>query len=122
MANSKHQIGFSQAVLRAMQGYSDFEGRSTRSEFWWYALFYVLVLALCAVFDFVELASNVSLGSVLTSIFAIVTLLPTLAVAVRRLRDSGDSWKNIFWLLLPFVGVFILAIYWVRPTTAKSAK
>jgi len=122
MANSKHQIGFSQAVLRAMQRYSDFEGRSTRPEFWWYALFYALALSLCAVFDFVELAPNTSLGSVLASIFAIVTLLPTLAVAIRRLRDSGDTWKNIFWLILPFAGIFILAAYWVRPTAAKHAK
>lgn len=110
------QPGYFEAINRAFQRYSDFEGRSTKPEFWWYALFYVLMLALCGVFNFLELAPGVTLGSVLASLFTIATLLPTLAIGVRRLRDSGDGWGNIFWLLLPVAGAFILALYWIHPT------
>ena len=108
--------GFFAAVARALRRYADFEGRSTRAEFWWYALFYILVLSLCSIFDFAALTPTVSVGSILASIFAIITLLPTLAVGVRRLRDAGEGWGHIFWLLVPVGGIVILAVYWTRPS------
>lgn len=116
------QPGFFEAVVRALRRYSDFEGRSTRAEFWWYALFYLLALSLCSIFNFAQLTPTVTIGSVLASIFTIVTLVPSLAIGVRRLRDSGDGWGHIFWLLLPAFGVIILAVYWLRPTQPGEAE
>jgi uncharacterized membrane protein YhaH (DUF805 family) len=110
------QPGFFEAVARAMRHYSDFEGRSTRAEFWWYALFNGLALSLCSVFAFAQLGPTATVGSVLASIFALVTLLPTLAIGVRRLRDAGEGWGNIFWLLVPVAGIIILVVYRTRPT------
>jgi uncharacterized membrane protein YhaH (DUF805 family) len=113
---SQRPVGFIQAVKLAFSQYSDFEGRATRAEFWWYVLFYALVVAIFELFNFVELADDVTLGQILVSIFAIVTLLPSLSIIVRRLRDSGDSWGNVFWLLIPFAGFIILCFFWTRPT------
>jgi uncharacterized membrane protein YhaH (DUF805 family) len=114
--------GFFQSVARALRHYSDFEGRSTRSEFWWFVLFNALALSLCGVFDFIYLTPSVTLGSVLATIFSIVTLLPLLAVGVRRLRDSGDGWGHILWLLVPIAGIVILVFYWIRPTRPDAAE
>ncbi|WP_291048660.1 DUF805 domain-containing protein [Herbiconiux sp.] len=36
--------------------------------------------------------------------------MPTLAVTVRRLRDANRSWAELFWLLLPIVGLIVLII------------
>lgn len=119
---SHDRPGFFASVGRVLRRYADFEGRATRAEFWWYMLFYVLVLSLCNVFAFIELAPGVTVASVLASLFAIVTLLPTLAVGVRRLRDAGLGWGQMWWLLLPFAGPIILAIYWARPTVPALAE
>lgn len=116
---SKQSVGFIDSVQDVFQHFSDFEGRTKRPVFWWYALFYVLVLAACGVFDFVELSNGVTLAYVFSSIFAIVTLIPTLAVGIRRLRDTGENWQHIFWLLLPFLGLVITAIYWSKPSARK---
>jgi uncharacterized membrane protein YhaH (DUF805 family) len=113
--------GFAQSVVRALRRYTDFEGRATRAEFWWYALFYALVLTFCDVFSFAQLSPTATLGSVLSSIFMIVTLLPTLAIGVRRLRDAGLGWKNMFWLLVPVAGIIILIVYWTRPSKPDAS-
>ena len=114
------RLGFFEAVDRVLRHYADFEGRASRAEFWWYALFYSLALSLFNVFDFIAFPPTVSAGSIMTSVFMIVTLLPSLAVAVRRLRDSGDGWEHIFWLLLPVAGLIILICYWLHPTRPEA--
>ena len=43
-------------------------------------------------------------------------LLPNLAVAVRRLRDAGHDWPNLFWILVPIAGLIVLVIYWTQPS------
>jgi len=70
----------------------------------------------CDVFNVIELTPSVTVGAVLASIFTIVTLLPLLAVAVRRLRDAGVGWGHILWLLVPVGGIVILVPYLIRPT------
>jgi uncharacterized membrane protein YhaH (DUF805 family) len=110
------QPGFFAAVGRALRHYSDFAGRATRAEFWWYALFTALAFSLCGVFNFVALAPGVTFGSVLAALFALGTLVPSLAVGVRRLRDAGQAWGHMLWLLVPIGGLVILAVYWTRPS------
>lgn len=119
MSKVTNAPGYFESIQRAFQHYSDFEGRSTRPEFWWYALFNVIALSICGLFNGIQIAPDSSVGSILASIFALVTLLPSLAIGVRRLRDSGDDWRNIFWLLVPFAGIIIMAFYWYHPTKSK---
>ncbi len=90
--------------------YTDFVGFASRSEFWWYVLFLI--------------AGNLLLGLVshkAAALFALVTLLPYLAVGTRRLRDSGRSpW---WWLvsLVPVVGAVLLIVFWTQPTNASHS-
>lgn len=104
--------------------YADFEGKSTRSDYWWSVLCNVLITLpfgimafgsiLVAIFNVVQQATYYdyegefdpsifisSLGStffiiILLSIFGIATLIPNLAIIVRRLRDAGYHWAFIF--------------------------
>lgn len=119
-AHTDQPMSFIDSIRDTFIRFSDFEGRTNRQTFWWYALFYVLILALCGIFDFVALQSETTLGTILASIFVIVTLVPSLAVGVRRLRDCGESWKQMLWLLLPFFGIVYVGMLWARPSLIAS--
>lgn len=83
--------------------YADFTGRAGRAEFWWFALFFLLVVAALT-------AVHEALGTVGT----IALLLPLLAAGTRRLRDTGRSgWWQLF-LLAPIGGLVVLATLWAQ--------
>ncbi len=106
---------FAQAITTNYQKYAQFEGKASLSEFWWWFLFIALVSTAISYLNLIEIG-NGSVGSILSGIWGVAILLPTLAVIVRRLRDSGHDWKNIFWGLIPVAGGIILLVYLARPS------
>lgn len=99
-------ITFFESIRKCLTKYADFNGRASRSEFWWFALFVVLCTSA------LELL-NETLGGV----FLLAVLLPLLAVGARRLRDSGKSaWLQLF-LLVPVGGIVMVGIWWASPST-----
>lgn len=127
---------FFEAIKTGFRKYAEFEGRATRPEFWWFALFSSLVasalgsLNLYTVtgggtgmyFDgFATTTSTVYLGGALASLWGFIVLLPSLAVTIRRLRDAGHQWQEIFWILLPIAGVIVLVIRLADPTKTELA-
>lgn len=92
---------FGQSIKTCFSKYATFSGRATRSEFWWFYLFSVLV--------------GLFLGwiPVLGWILSIALIIPQFAVGARRLRDTGRSPLNLLWILLPLVGPIILIVFWV---------
>ncbi|MFE6964168.1 DUF805 domain-containing protein [Agromyces sp. NPDC057679] len=108
-------MSFGDAITTVLRKYADFNGRAARPEFWWWILFYALVAAALGVFNVIPIGDASSLGAVLSSLWGIAMLLPTLAVIVRRLRDTGQSWGHVFWLLVPIAGLIVLAIMLSQP-------
>ena len=108
-------MGFTDAVRTVLTRYAEFEGRAARPEFWWYALFYVLVQLAGGVLD-AALFPNAVFG-VLGNIAALALLLPTIAVTARRLHDTDRSgwWQLVG--LIPIVGVFVLIWFCVQRGT-----
>ncbi len=97
-------LSFFEALRVCFVKYAEFNGRASRSEFWWFMLFVLLVLAALSY-----------LGETVSSIFLLGVLLPLLAAGARRLRDSGKSgWWQLF-LLVPVGGIVILGILWAQP-------
>ena len=83
--------------------YADFNGKATRSQYWYFVLFYVLLSIVFVIIDtFVVnpmLGMNVqegSSGGLLQMIFALALLIPFIAIGVRRLHDIGKSgwWRD----------------------------
>ena len=113
---------FPQSIRGGFRRYADFSGTASRSEFWWWILFTVLVGAALAALPGPTLASldGTALSApTLTPVWQLAVLLPTLAVTVRRLRDAGSSWGHIFWVFLPVAGAIVLAVLCSQPSTTR---
>ncbi|MFI2365017.1 DUF805 domain-containing protein [Promicromonospora sp. NPDC019610] len=126
-------MSFIESIRTVLSKYATFSGRARRSEFWWYYLavtilesvlyFALIVPGLTAYTTAMLEAANagsttvpampgsLTTGYLVVSLVALALLLPTLAVIVRRLHDTGKSGALAFLLLIPFVN-FILLIVW----------
>ncbi|MGG7463133.1 DUF805 domain-containing protein [Plantibacter sp. YIM 135347] len=111
---------FGAAISIAFRKYADFSGRANRPEFWWFILFVALVSSALGALNLTTPSGVISIGSSLASVWAIATALPTLAVTVRRLRDTGRAWQNVFWLLVPVAGLIVLAIPLSEPSKPST--
>jgi uncharacterized membrane protein YhaH (DUF805 family) len=98
-------MSFSDAVSTCLRKYATFSGRARRSEYWWFALANVLVAVVAALVDQILGTSVVSL------LVTLALLLPSLAVAVRRLHDTGRTGWWCFIALVPFVGAVVLLVF-----------
>ena len=93
--------------------YFDFNGRATRTQFWLYVLFLVIVNILVTL-----LASFLgdTIGTVLSWVVGLGLLLPNLGIEVRRLHDIGRSG---WWLLIgfvPVIGLLVLLVFFLLPS------
>ncbi len=109
-----------QWALLPLQRYAQFNGRSPRAEYWWFALFNVAISMALTIIDIVlvgfETVMEYSIGP-LSGAAALVLLLPSLAVSFRRLHDLG---RSAWWLLLglvPFIGALVLLYWYVQRGT-----
>ena len=103
-------MNFGTAITTGFQKYSEFTGRASRSEFWWFNLFVVLVgLGASALWD------------VLGWLWFLAIIVPCLAVGVRRLRDAGFDWPLIFVGLVPVIGTVVMIVLWTQPSKVDSA-
>ena len=125
-------MSFTESIRTCISKFATFDGRASRSEFWWFYLFTVLVgfigylplLVLTALGatnpDGGAVSGLVSLLSVifwiLWFIVVIALVIPLLAVGCRRLHDRGQSgWLQLL-LLVPCGGI-VLLIFWVMEGT-----
>ena len=107
-------MSFIEAIKICFIKFADFSGRATRSEFWYFSLFVVLLGVIATNID-ASIAGETfwSYQGVLgpaESIYYLTTIVPSFSVSVRRLHDIGRSgwWVLIF---LTIIGIFLL-IYW----------
>ena len=125
---------FFEAIKTGFRKYADFTGRATRPEFWWWTLFTTLVSAALnalsvpmygvmysRMMDYGPAFTNGYSSFSLAGLWSIAVLLPSLAVAVRRLRDAGRKWTQLFWLLLPLAGLIVLIVRLCEPSVASTA-
>lgn len=119
-----------EAYKKFWKGYVDFEGRSTRSDYWFVYLVNVLItfayFLLQAVFGGLVAVTESSFLAVISLIllliffaYGIAAFLPSIALTVRRLRDAGYNWPYIFIPLIPFVGIFIFIFLLCQPTKVE---
>lgn len=91
---------FTESIATCFRKYSIFDGTAVRSEYWWFALFLLLVGA----------GLNV-VHEVAAAIFNLATLIPSLAAGARRLHDTDRSgWWQLL-MFIPVIGWIVLIVF-----------
>jgi uncharacterized membrane protein YhaH (DUF805 family) len=106
-------MDFGQAVSSGFRNYIGFDGRASRSEYWFWTLFAVILSIVAGTLD-----GFVGLGF-FSGIVGLGLFLPGLAISFRRLHDlDATAW----WLLLSLTGIggLFLLIWFCFPGTAGS--
>ena len=101
--------------------YSDFKGRATRSEYWYFILFYVIIAIILLIIDIALINPMIGLtgdaasqGSVLTFIFTFGMLPAQIGLVVRRLHDIGKTGWWYFLIFIPIIGALVLLYFFVQ--------
>ncbi len=91
---------FAESIKLCFAKYADFNGRAKRPEFWWFALFVFLVSAALGM-----------VSDIVSGIFGLATIVPSLAAGARRLHDTNRSgwWQLIG--LIPVIGWIVLIVF-----------
>ena len=97
----KKSLSFGAGIKKFFENYVDFNGRASRSEYWWGFLFTFLLS--------------------LTIIGGVVCYIGMLSLTIRRLHDIGKKWTWIFMGLIPYAGFIILIVYYCRDSEGDNA-
>ena len=92
----------------------DFKGRPSRSQYWYFSLYYLILAIAAGILD------GILFGGILGMLLSLGLLLPSLELTVRRIHDLGKPW---FWLLIslvPFIGGIALLIWFCMPGETKA--
>jgi uncharacterized membrane protein YhaH (DUF805 family) len=97
--------------LLVLQKYADFNGRARRKEYWMYFLFYIIFCIPAILLDnLLGLAFDGIGYGFIYLIYALAMLIPSLAVTVRRLHDTGKSGWMVLISLIPIIGSIWLLV------------
>ena len=101
--------------LDMWKNYANFGGCTSVRGYWMAFLFNVIISYAVGF-----IAGAIGLG-ILASVYTLAATIPGLALTVRRLRDGGCHWANIFWSFLPLIGTIILIVKLCKPSTQTAA-
>ena len=122
-------------MLLPLRRYAQFSGRACRKEYWHFVLFLIICLIVLSVIEtmlglgtterwaesvepgFGYSAGAAHNGGPLMGLFALATLIPSLAVGVRRLHDTDRSGWWLLIGLIPLVGAIVLLVFYVEKGT-----
>ncbi len=108
-------MSFQEAISSGLSRYIDFNTRSSRSEYWFWVLFVILLSIVAGVIDNLLFGSSI-LGTLVT----LGLLVPGIAVGVRRLHDIDRSGWWYLIALIPLIGALVLIYWFVQPGTPGS--
>ena len=94
-----------------------FAGRARRSEFWYFYLFTILASIVASI---LQRALTNSQNGIITAIVGLALILPSLAVAARRLHDTSRSGWWLFIVIIPVIGAIILIVWWVQDSQVDN--
>lgn len=105
--------------LKVIKNYVGFSGRAHRTEFWMFVLINLVITLVLSFIDGMLGMTNPQVGiGPLQGLYSLAVLLPSLAVAVRRLHDTG---RTGWWLLIgliPLVGAIVLIVFYCLDSEA----
>lgn len=102
--------------VKVLKQYTDFSGRARRREYWMFILANFIV---CFVLGIIS-ALIPKVGAVIQGLYSVAVLIPTLAVGVRRLHDTGKSGWYLLVSLIPLVGGIWLLVLLCQDSQAGA--
>ena len=102
--------------LKVLKQYADFSGRARRKEFWMFTLFHFIIIILFMLMAFTFNTDNYEgeetnyFAMIFVGLYFLGTIIPSIAVSVRRLHDIGKSGFWYFISFIPYIGSFWLLI------------
>jgi len=91
--------------------YAQFSGRSRRMEYWMFVLINVLISIALVVVDFMAGTMSSAGLPLISGLYSLAVLIPSLAVLIRRLHDTDRSAWWLLILLIPLIGSFVLLVF-----------
>ena len=106
------------SIITCLKKFATFDGRASRSEYWWFQFFYALVAFFAVIIDSMFVDNSVSWGP-LEIVSTIILFLPATAVLARRLHDVNRSG---WWMLISItiIGLIPLIIWSVAEGSNKK--
>lgn len=98
--------------IDAFKNYVNFKGRARRKEYWMFVLFNFIVAIVLSIID-----SLIGI-TILSTIYSLAVIIPSLALCFRRLHDIGKSGAWILLGLIPLVGEIILIVFFCTDSQA----
>lgn len=103
--------------FKVLKQYADFSGRARRKEYWMFILFNFIISVITSIIDKMmglSIREDLPFGYV-SLIYALLIIIPALAVSVRRLHDIGKSGWWIFIALVPIIGgIWLLILHFTN--------
>ena len=113
-------MGFADAVKALYRNYAKFDGRASRSEYWWAFLYFILLYAGLLIGTSVDLGSLGTLLTLALSLLVLGTCIPMITVSVRRLHDCDKSGWFYLLGLIPIVAFISFTFMYSRAPAAQT--
>lgn len=113
-------MSFPDAISTGFSKYVTFSGRATRSEFWYWQLFVILLGFVTGVFDAVLFPDTYFMP--INTLASLGMILPGIAVSVRRLHDVNRSGWWYLLVCLPIIGWLVLLFWFVQPSATETTQ
>ncbi|MGF1736303.1 DUF805 domain-containing protein [Photobacterium satsumensis] len=101
--------------LHVLKNYAVFKGRAQRQEYWYFFLFNIVISVALSMID--SALGNPGAGEgagLIGTIYSLVILIPSIAVGVRRLHDTGRTGWWMLIGLIPLIGWLVLVYFFVQ--------
>lgn len=108
--------------IDGMKRWSDFSGRATRSQFWCFTFFQWLIIIACVLIAVFIKGNDEEPNTIMLAFIMpyFITMVPSIAIAARRLHDSNKSgWMQLL-VIIPYIGAFILLVMYLLPSDEGS--
>lgn len=115
--NAEENYGIIDWFKKGMRNYVNFSGRARRKEFWYFALVQVGLTVLAMIMDAIIFSAETGLFYI---VIALGLFLPSLAVSIRRLHDTGRSGWWFLISLIPLIGGIVFLVFCANDTKPET--
>ncbi len=106
--------------MAVIKNYAGFSGRAGRREYWMFFLVYILIYIAIMILASILPSALATVFGIVGMVFALGLLIPSLAVAVRRLHDSDRSGWWVLLSLVPIAGLYVLYLLIIEGTQGTN--